>query len=106
MFRVVSEFVENPFYMLLCDDPRCSTMLQHPLPEPVSNREVPIANPEGEALKAAQTEGWLISVGRQICPGHAKQLRDIIQLMKQKDRDRSLIVVPRNPHNPLLTGRP
>jgi hypothetical protein len=89
MFRVVSEFVENPFYLLICDDPRCSTLFQHPLPSE------PIENPEGEALKSARAQGWLISIGRQICPGHAKQLRDIDELMKEKDRERSMIVVPR-----------
>jgi hypothetical protein len=89
MFRVVSEFVGSPYYLLLCDDPRCSVQFQHPLPTG------PTANPEAPAIKAAQEEGWRISLGRQICPGHSKQLREIEAMMKDKDRERNLIVVPR-----------
>ena len=91
MFRVVSEFVEQPFYMMLCDDPRCSVAFHHPLPEEVTG------NPEGEALKAAHAMGWIVSVGRQLCPGHANQLRAIDENMREKNRERGLIVVPRRP---------
>jgi hypothetical protein len=73
MFRVVSQFVEEPFYMLLCDDFRCSTMFRHPLP-PEQNAT------EGEAMKAAQQQGWIVSLGRQLCPGHSSQLRQIEEL--------------------------
>lgn len=96
MFRVVSEFVENPHYLLICDDPRCGCVFEHGLPAE------PTENPENDALKAAHKEGWLISIGRQICPGHAKQLREIEALMKQRDQERSLIVVPRKK---IVSGR-
>lgn len=82
MFRVASEFVPTPFYMLVCDDPRCATMFQHPLPT-----DTP-ANPEQAAIRAAQADGWLMSFGRQLCPGHFKQLKDIAA------KSDNLIVVP------------
>jgi hypothetical protein len=88
MFRVVSEFVETPFYMVICDDPRCSTMYQHPLPAEDSQ------NPEGTAIKAAQEQGWRMSFGRQLCPGHNAQLKEIEARMNA-GRERNLIVVPR-----------
>ena len=96
MFRVISEFVENPFYLFICDDPRCKATFEHPLPEEVSG------NPEFRAIKAAQAEGWRISLGRQICPGHSRQLEAIEAQAIQADRERSRIVIPRT-H--LLAGR-
>jgi len=89
MFRVVSQFIESPCYLLICDDPRCKATFEHPLPEEVNG------NPEHAAVKAAQAKGWIVSIGRQICPGHAEQLRAIERQMQQSDQERSLIVVPR-----------
>lgn len=74
MFRVVSENLPagaSPFYLLLCDDPRCATAFHFPIPEEMS------VAPESKAIKSAQEDGWRLSIGRQLCPFHRAQLSSI-----------------------------
>lgn len=74
MFKVISESLAEgapPFYLMMCDDPRCATMFQFPVPAEMS------INPESKAIKTAQEEAWFISLGRILCPAHHRQLLDI-----------------------------
>ena len=75
MLRVVSAFLPEdmpPYYLILCDDPRCGMSYQHPVPAGENN-----IDPERQAINESRGLGWLIAIGRQLCPGHFAQVREI-----------------------------
>ncbi len=75
MFRVVSEFVPAPMYLLMCDDARCAISMAKPVASgtKIISIETPTeATGENQAafIDEARSQGWLIGLGMQLCPGH------------------------------------
>lgn len=78
MVRSVTEFVEDPIVMIICDHMSCSTI--HVTQLDVNDRNGSV----NEAARIASAAGWGIDLTGQVCPGH---------MAVHQDRKR-LIVMP------------
>ncbi len=73
MLRIVSQFVEKPALMLLCDNPNCGVIATTELvlsalsPTPYEQQEM-------KFLTECQTHGWALSMRNQFCPQHVKMM--------------------------------
>lgn len=78
MFRVVSEFVPSPTFMLLCDHKACGEMAMEGMPSQLSIA----SDPSARFLKEAQGHGWTISLIQQLCPRHSELLKRAQEQMR------------------------
>lgn len=76
MFRLVTSFIEKPAFLLLCDNVECAQVSNA---EAVISELNPVGVPQQELafLEEARRHGWMISMRLQLCPNHAKMLRDM-----------------------------
>jgi hypothetical protein len=68
MIRLVTDFVEKPSVLILCDQPSCGNYASQPF--------------EGDAngalhafLAARGLEGWVVAIHQHICPSHVQQAK-------------------------------
>lgn len=66
MFKVVTEFVPSPIYMMVCDHPRCSQVI-------TGNVQPGLEMAPGaqmEFINQVQSKGWYVRLCSQFCPPH------------------------------------
>ena len=72
MFRVVTEFVQQPTLLLLCDHRYCGCFATKTLPADLGETE------RGAAIEpfVAETSasGWVIAIDQHLCPQHVKRI--------------------------------
>lgn len=71
MLRIVTEFVEQRTFLLLCDDIGCACTLAAPMPEGIETDSA-----LNHFIKQASNAGWIVGIGRQLCRGHALKIVD------------------------------
>jgi hypothetical protein len=82
MFRIVTDFVERPSFLLLCDDRRCGCAATGALPAKANEAERHQA--AAPFIKGALEAGWVIGIDQHLCPQHAQRI----------EQGRRLIEVP------------
>lgn len=69
MFRIVSEFVPKPAFLLLCDHPHCGNVQTNQFD---ATPATDIKQLSAAFIEQAIATGWAIGLDRQICPAHVK----------------------------------
>jgi hypothetical protein len=72
MFRIVTEFVPDAGFLLLCDHQHCGNMATAKLPEgtPESERVASVK----PFIEGAIGQGWAIGIDAHLCPQHAERI--------------------------------
>lgn len=68
MIRIVTEFVQTPSILLLCDHPYCGVFAQFAFDHVPAQEELTSALPS--FIAGRKIEGWHPGMDRQLCPGH------------------------------------
>jgi hypothetical protein len=76
MFRCIIHRVEKPVYWLVCDNPQCAMSVTG---EADLTSQVHAGQSQQQYLTKAQKDGWLVSIGSQLCPDHAAQIKQLMQ---------------------------
>lgn len=98
MFKVVREFVDIPLFLLVCDNRNCAAM---------ARGEVSFVNEEETALYQrsfltnATKDGWMIGLDAQLCPGHAKLHKEMVERGKERGKE---VVTPASLQDTLAFG--
>lgn len=82
MFRIVTDFVEAPTLLLVCDDKRCGCFATATLPAG-SDEQARNAAVEPFIVDAT-AKGWVIAIDQHLCPQHVNRIRE----------GRKLVMVP------------
>lgn len=82
MFRIVTDFVETPTFLLICDERTCGCFITAPVP-PVQMPE--IAGAVSAFIKTSADAGWMLGIDRHLCPQHTARMA----------QGRRLVEVPR-----------
>ena len=84
MFRIVSDFVPSPSFLLLCDDRRCAQCVTSVLiPETPEAEWAAAVKP---FIETAIQSGWVIGIDRHLCPQHAGRIaqgRRLVEVVPQ-----------------------
>ncbi len=74
MFKLVSQFTDQPTFLIVCDHLECGSFASAPVSLSALNPAT-LPQQELEFLGGAKQGGWFISMRNQFCPGHHQQLR-------------------------------
>ena len=85
MFRLVTQGCEKPTFLMICDNIECAVTTSA---EAITSELNPVPVPHQEAafLEQCKRTGWHISMRLSLCPGHHKQMLEMM------DKRRSRIV--------------
>jgi hypothetical protein len=87
MLRLITQYVEKPAFLVLCDHPECGNILSAEA-EVSDLNMVPINQQELAFLQAAANQGWLVTMRATYCPPHTAAMRD-----RAKENNRPQLVV-------------
>ncbi len=100
MFKVVREYIDQPIFLLMCDNRNCGAMARGLVN--LSNKEE-YALSHSTFLRAAAKDGWTIGLEGQMCPGHsalmqqqaeAAEERGKMEVREEKKEEPVRLVVP------------
>lgn len=77
MFRIVSDFVEDPTFLLLCDERTCGVFST----APVATAEK-LRGAADQFINSAKAAGWVLGVDIHLCPQHVAKLAQARQLIE------------------------
>jgi len=78
MFKVITDFVEKPILLLMCDR-QCGITIQAPLTDLKFAHHVPT---HAQFVQAAAMQGWQIGIESHVCPRHAQQEKANLPLVE------------------------
>ena len=83
MFRLVTQGVEKPAFLMLCDNIECGMTTTA---EAITSHLNPVPLPQQEMafLEQCKRSGWFVSMRLSLCPGHYKMLHDAAAATQKK----------------------
>ena len=72
MFRIVRDFVKWPSFLIVCDCISCGVFLTKPVPQ---FDATVTTDPTASFVEDCKQAGWQVGLDQQICPEHAKAIR-------------------------------
>lgn len=78
MFRIVTQFVEKPTFLLMCDNPSCACVLSDTILCDLTDMDG-LQLKQSQFVGKATRAGWMVALNGIFCVGHTdmiKRLRD------------------------------
>lgn len=72
MFRIVTEFVQQPTLLLLCDNRHCGCFATKTLPAGATEADRSAAIEP--FITEISTSGWVIAIDQHLCPQHVNRI--------------------------------
>lgn len=81
MFKVITEMVPAPIYLMICDHPHCMEARQEAAD--LSSRDGRRLS-QKQFLEHAEKEGWSVGMDRQMCVPHTQAMLAMIEERKRQ----------------------
>lgn len=71
MFRIVTDFVQDPTLLLICDNRHCGCFVTKTIPAKTEAERSAAIEP---FIAEVSQSGWIIALDQHLCPSHVKKL--------------------------------